>query len=143
MVLAAIAVGLIGLVARIQWAKSIPSRPESLPLNAVWAPAPPAPLDLIPRGYWLGCWLDTSRNVDRCILTDYRGNVEFVGDYSPLTGPAPVPESRLHIAPQDWPGLWEPTHDDLVPVARLQDGTVLVPTKYLSEMKARQRRGAK
>ncbi len=125
------------VVARLQWAASVPSRPKKLPPMAVWIPAPPAPLDFSPRGYWLACWLDGTRNVNRCELTDYKGNPSFEADYSPVTGPNPVPEDRLHLRPASSEELWAPAGQELVPIAHLQDGTVLVPTENLPQLRQR------
>ena len=127
------------VIARVQWAVSVPSRPKDLPATAIWIPAPPAPLDFSPRGYWLACWLDAARNVNRCKLTDYKGNPKFVADYSPATGPNPVSEDRLHLrtvsSEELW--LWAPAGHELVPVAHLEDGTVLVPTQDLPQLRER------
>jgi hypothetical protein len=133
------------VVARIQWANSVPSRPKTLPATAIWIPAPPAPLDFSPRGYWLACWLDGTRNVDRCELTDYKGKevTYFKGDpgfepedYSPVTGSNPVPEARLHLKPlSSTTELWEAVGRETVPIAQLQDGTVLVPTQDLPQLR--------
>ena len=134
-------------VARIQWANSVPSRPKTLPATAIWIPAPPAPLDFSPRGYWLACWLSTTRNVDRCALTDYNGKevTYFKGDpgfepedYSATTGPNPVPEARLHLqAVSSTVQLWTKVDRDVFLIVHLQDGTVLVPTRDLSELRQR------
>jgi hypothetical protein len=124
------------VISRIQWANSIPSRPKKLSATAtaVWVPAPPAPLDFSPRGYWLVCWLDGARNVDRCELTDYMGdNPSFVADYSPLAGQNPVPENRLHLRSVSSEELWAVAGQEMFPIAHLQDGTVLVPTEDLGK----------
>lgn len=140
----AIVAALGAIVARIRWANSVPSRPKTLPATAIWIPAPPAPLDFSPRGYWLACWFDGARNVDRCKLTDYngkesaynKGNPSFEAeDYSPVTGPNPVPEARLHLRSMTSEELWAVAGQELVPIARLQDGTVLVPTRNLAELR--------
>jgi len=125
-----------GIVLRIQWANSIPSRPKTLPATAIWISAPPAPLDFSPRGYWLACWLDAARNVDRCELTDYKGHPGFEADYSPLAGPNPVPEIRLHLQTvSSTMGLWTKVDKDVFLIVHLQDGTVLVPTEYLAQLR--------
>lgn len=123
------------VVARIHWANSVPSRPMTLPATAIWVPAPPAPLDFSPRGYWLACWLDTIRNANRCELTDYRGIPSFEANYSPVTGPNPVAEDRLHFISVSSEELWAPAGQRLVPIVHLQDGTVLVPTENLSQLR--------
>ena len=132
----AIVVVLGAVVARIQWANSVPSRPKDLPATAIWVPAPPAPLDFSPRGYWLACWLDAARNVNRCELADYKGSPSFEADYSPITGPNPVKEDRLHLRSVSSEELWAPGQE-LVPIAHLRDGTVLVPSRNLPQLRRR------
>lgn len=136
-VIALIAV-LGAVVARIDWANSVPSRPKTLPTTAIWVPAPPAPLDFFPRGYWLACWLDTSRNVNQCELTDYKGHPSFEADYSPVTGANPVPEARLRLqAVSSTMELWTKVDKDVSLIVHLQDGTVLVPTQDLPQLRER------
>lgn len=137
-IVAAIVAVLGAIVARIQWANSVPSRPKNLPTTAIWIPAPPAPLDFSPRGYWLACSLDAVRNVDRCELTDYKGHPSFEADYLPVAGPGPVPEARLHLKPlSSTTELWVPVGQETVPVAHLEDGTVLVPAQDLPQLRER------
>jgi hypothetical protein len=143
----AIVAALGAIVARIQWANSVPSRPKTLPATAIWIPAPPAPLDFSPRGYWLACWLDVARNVNRCELTGYKGKdvTYFKGDpgfepedYSPVTGPNPVPEARLHLQTvSSTMELWTKVGKDVFLIVHLQDGTVLVPTEDLAQLRQR------
>lgn len=127
------------VIARVQWAISVPARPKNFPAAAIWVPAPPAPLDFSPRGYWLACWLDATRNVDRCKLTDYKGrNPTFDADYSPVAGPDPVPETRMHLKPlKSTTELFVTVGEEMPPVAQLEDGTVLVPTENLSQFRER------
>ena len=126
------------LVARVQWASSTPSRPKELPATAIWVPAPPAPLDFSPRGYWLACWLNATHNVNRCKLTDYKGNPTFETDYLPTAGPNPVQEARLHLKPlSSTTELWVPVGQKMVPVAPLEDRTVLVPAQDLPQLRER------
>lgn len=125
------------VVGRILWANSVPSRPKTLPVTAIWIPAPPAPLDFSPRGYWLACLLDTTRNVNLCELTDYKGNPSFEADYSPVVGHNPVSEDRLQLRPMSSEDLWVSAGQKLVPIAHLQDGTVLVPTEDLPLLRER------
>jgi hypothetical protein len=137
-IVVAILAALGAVVGRIQWAASVPSRPKELPPTAIWIPAPPAPLDFSPRGYWLACWLDAARNVNRCKLTDYKGNPKFEADYSPTAGLDPVPEARLHLkSVSSTTELWVPVGQEMVPVARLEDGTVLVPAQDLPQLRER------
>ncbi len=126
------------IAARLQWAASVPSRPKDLPATAIWIPAPPAPLDFSPRGYWLACWLDAARNVDRCELTDYKGHPNSEADYSPVVGPNPVPEARIHLkSVNSTTELWTNVDGDVFLIVYLQDGTVLVPTENLAQLRER------
>jgi hypothetical protein len=137
-VLAVILAILGALVVRVQWASSAPSRPKELPATAIWVPAPPAPFDFSPRGYWLACWLDATRNVNRCKLTDYKGNPSFEADYSPVAGQNPISEVRLHLKPlKSTIELFVPADQEMVPIAQLEDGTVLVPAQKLPQLRQR------
>jgi hypothetical protein len=94
----------------------------------------------------LACWLDAARDVDQCELTDYKGKevTYFKGDpdfeatdYSPVTGPNPVPEARLHLqAVSSTMELWTNVDKNVFLIIHLQDGTVLVPTQYLTQLRA-------
>jgi hypothetical protein len=133
-VLIAIIAVLGALVARVQWANSVPSRPKTLPATAVWVPAPPAPLDCAPRGYWLACWLNDDLNQDYCKVTDYSGRIDFEGEFSPVVGSNPIPDSGLHLKKvEDW--AWSEQGQRTVPVVHLDNGTILVPTRNLAEMR--------
>ncbi len=133
-----IAVAIGALILRIQWASSTPSLPTGLPQTAIWIPGPPVPLDFSRRGSWLACWLDHDLHVDRCSLTDYKGNSEFEADYSPVAGPNPVPENRLHLKSLDSTmDLWSAIGQDFVPIAHLEDGTILVPARDVDKFRTR------
>jgi hypothetical protein len=135
-ILVAIVAALAAVVARLQGAASIPPRPGELPVTAIWIPAPPAPLDFSPRGHWLACWLDAARTVDRCKLTDYKGNPSFEADYSPLAGPGPVPKARLQLrSVSSTMELWTKVDKDVFLIVHLEDGTVLVPAENLSQLR--------
>jgi hypothetical protein len=138
----ALALALVAIALRLWWANSTPSRPKALPVTAVWYPAPT--VDISPRGYWLACWVDRTRNVNRCKLTDYRGrNPKFEADYSPLYGSGPIPEERLYQKPvSPNTNLWAVAGRDFVPIVRLKDGTILVPTRDLAEFRQHPPSGA-
>ena len=124
------------LAARLQWAGSTPARPKTLPATAIWVRTPPTPLEFSPQGDWLACWLNKARNSDYCRVTDYRGKLEFEGDFSPISGLNPVPDSDLRLK-NGTGDLWAWSDQDKrsVPVAYLQDGTILVPTRNLAELR--------
>jgi hypothetical protein len=127
----------LGAFSLDQWWVQHPFRPKELPKAAIWIPAPPAPLDFSPRGDWLACWIDQDRNVDHCKLTNYKGKQEFDADYSPTIGSNPVPENHLYLKSMESEDLWAVVGQVLVPIARLRDGTIMVPTQYLPELRTR------
>jgi hypothetical protein len=138
-ILAMIVVVVGAIVIRLSWAASTPSLPKGLPKTAIWLPAPPTPLNFSPSGYWLACWLDHTRNVDRCKLTDYKGNSKFEEDYTAIAGLNPIPDDRLNLTKVGDSDLWAWSRQDSrgVPVAHLKDGTILVPSRDLVELRNR------
>lgn len=131
-----------GLLARLHWAHAVPSRPNGMPPSAVWVPGPKAPLDLTPRGVWVACWLGTNPNADRCELTDYTGEVEYAADYSAVDGEGePVSIRHLQlVAPRDTGDLYRVVGQDFVPVVRLEDGAILVPSRDVDQFRNDRRR---
>jgi hypothetical protein len=127
------------VVVRLHWASTTPSRLKGMPRNAIWVPAPPAPLDLFPRGVWLGCWLDRERNVNRCKVTDYAGSSIFDEDFSPVIGPVPIAEEQLQLKEVGTMELWAYPEKDRrgVPIVRLKNGSILVPSRDVAELRAR------
>jgi hypothetical protein len=136
---AVVATALGATMLRLHWAASAPSRPNGMPENAIWVPAPLSPLDLSRRGVWLGCRLDRSKNVNRCKLTDYAGSTELDEDFLPVTGAAAVGADRLHLKKVGTMELWTWSERDhrSVPIVHLEDGTILVPSRNLTELRAR------
>jgi hypothetical protein len=124
---------------RLWWASLPPTRPKDMPPDSVWIEAPVAPFDFSPRGYWLGCWLDTLRNLNRCCVTDWRGHVEFQDEYKALSGSEPVPQTDLRLRLVDTAQLstWSDSYQAMVPIALLTDGQILVPTKAYDELRRR------
>ncbi len=129
----------LGLVfGRLWWATLTPRRPANMPIGSVWVWAPPAPLDFSPRGYWLGCWLDGSQNVNRCRVTDRNGHVHFEDEYRSLIREMPIPSAELLIRTyKDTSELWawsKTMHND-VAVVRLANGEILVPFKAYNDLR--------
>jgi hypothetical protein len=118
----AIVVGVIVVIGgpiifRRWWVSHPPNLPRNLRQNSVWIEGPPAPLFLAPRGVWLGCWLDTQRNVDRCQFADYKGVVWEQDDYTTCDNQSPLPDERLRLQ----------TVNQATVRVFLQDGTMLIP----------------
>ena len=110
-----------------------------MPQNSIWVPGPAAPLDLSPRGVWLGCWLGQADNVDHCKVTDYQGNVQFDEQFLPANGAAPVALERLHLKQIGTVELWTWVEEDKrnVPIVPLGDGTILVPARDVGVLRGR------
>lgn len=124
-VLAVLILGIIGVVARFWWATLTPKVPEHWPQGAVWVEAPPAPLDWSPRGQFVGCWLDSQWNTDRCQFANYRGKISHVGDYTTCDDRSPLSDSRLGIRAADYTkGTFDESTIDAV---KLQGGMILIP----------------
>jgi hypothetical protein len=102
--------GFLGI--RLLWAARIPSRPKAMPQTSIWVPGPPAPLDLSLRGVWLGCWLDETKNVNHCKVTDYKGNAQFDEDFLPVNGHAPIAHEHLHLKQIGTLELWTWIEED-------------------------------
>jgi hypothetical protein len=130
-------VGVFGL--RLLWASRTPSRAPVMPEQSMWMPGPRAPLDLSARGVWVGCWLDQARLVDRCRVADYRGNIQFDEESVPLAGSPPVADTNLRLKRVGTMKLWTwvETERRQVPVVRLENGTVLVPTRDARVLQSR------
>jgi hypothetical protein len=128
---------LVTIFLRLWWASLPPSRPRNMPPGSIWIEAPPAPLDFSPRGHWLGCWTVVSQSANRCAVTNWRGNVEFEGDFKPISGASPIPAADLTLAPTDTGDLWmwSETLNAVVPIAHLTNGQVLVPAKAWDELR--------
>jgi hypothetical protein len=94
--------------------------------NTVWVKAP---LTFgSGQGWWLGCWIDSDQQSNRCRLYDRQVNppIVYEGRYLVCEGQSPVPLNQLKIKPPDDPrDMW--LRPDGVAVV-LQDGRLLVPT---------------
>ena len=123
-VLAVLILGIIGVAARFWWATLTPNIPEHWPSGSVWVEGPPAPLDWSPRGQFVGCWLDSQRNVDRCQFANYQGKISHVGDYTTCDDRPPLSDSQLKIRTADYTkGAFDESTIDAV---KLQGGILLI-----------------
>lgn len=123
----------------LMWAAHTPSKPKDMPATSVWVPGPNAPLDFPPRGVWIGCWLEKTRNVNRCKVADYKGQVEFEEDFVSVTASGSIPDAELKLKQIGTMELWTwvEEHKREVPVIRLQNGTVLVPKRDVDALRIR------
>jgi hypothetical protein len=127
---------LLGIRALVWWSHSVPTRPASVSADAVWIPGPPVPFELTRRGNWLEC--RTEGLLNRCIVSGADGAKVYDGLFSPKEGAAPVPDERLRYGATNTGDLWTWLNvaNRNVPVIRLKDGTVLLPTEGYQELKA-------
>lgn len=79
----------------VWWTGRPPRRPSGLSPNALHFEPSNVPFTLHQTGYWLDCWLDEHADVDRCKLTDVKGNALFEDVFLPCEGQSPVPKSDL------------------------------------------------
>jgi len=106
-------------------------RPSDMPVTSVWIDAPAVPFGFY-RGWWLGCWVDTDQQADRCRL--YSGSlhppVVYEGRYVPCEGKSPVPLTELKLKPPaDSSDMWLFTRM----IVFLEDGRLLVPVENAGE----------
>ena len=124
-IFAVFVLSLIGVVARFWWATLTPEVPKHWPQGSVWVEALPAPLDWSPRGQFVGCWLDSQRNEDRCQFANYQGKISHVGDYTACDDRSPLSDWQLNVHPADY--TKEGGDQSLEDRVILQDGTILIP----------------
>lgn len=103
-------------------------RPSDMPADAIWIDAPAVPFGFY-RGWWLGCWVDTDGQANRCRLGT-AGSIVYEGGYVPCEGKGPVPNTELKLkAPINGSNMWS------FPgvIVWLQDGRFLVPAQNVGE----------
>jgi len=101
--------------------------PDMRAENAVWVKAP-ATWGLY-QGWWLGCWVDTDQQANRCRIYDpvVHPSIVYEGRYMACEGESPVPLSQLKLkSPRDPRSMW--LRPDGVAVI-LRDGRLLVPAE--------------
>jgi len=93
-----------------------------------------------PKGEWIACRSDTGEDANFCRVTDPHGMVIYEGDFLPVYGMDPVPDSKLKVATnEEEKELWidGPTADGPVPLIPLADGDVLAPIGDASSLASR------
>ena len=132
--LVGIALVVVGFVATIRLANTIPHRPRRVDRSAVflWAPAVGFP-GLPRRGWWFSC--SEQRGHDFCKLSSLDGNTEYEGEFVRYGDKGFVPANQLQIIPEKtaetetkiWMG------HILVPIVFLRSGDVLIPKDEYGE----------
>lgn len=129
-----VVVGIASIVGGYWWSNSTPSRPKSVPPNAVFLRAPATGMPGAPRGQWLACW--EVRERDRCRVSSKNGDTEFEDTFITYDRRA-VRNSQLRIdvGPRSKTQLtW--LGNGWVPLIQLEDGTLLIPeSRYEEGMK--------
>lgn len=124
---------IVWLVALEFLANRVPGRPREVARDAVflWAPAVGFPGGLPRRGWWLACWEEAGR--DLCKLSDIDGQTmyegEFIryGDRGSVTGKELQIDASKSMEEKVWVG------HELVPLAFLKNGEVLIPASAYDE----------
>jgi hypothetical protein len=96
------------------WANQNPRLPRGWPPGSIWMREPGRRVSFVPRGVWIGCWLETQQGVDRCSFADYKGRIFHQGDYGTCAEQLPVPNERLWLNAGSYWFIY------------LRDGTLLV-----------------
>jgi hypothetical protein len=96
------------------WANQNPRLPRGWPPGSIWMREPGRRVSFVPRGVWIGCWLDTQQGVDRCRFADYKGTIIHQSDYEICSEQLPVPNERLWLTAGSYYFIY------------LRDGTLLV-----------------
>jgi hypothetical protein len=106
-----------------------PQRPNNMSPNALYMETGVVPFKLRPiPGHWIDCWFDDVEKVDRCKLTDEKGNVKYEDVFLPLQGGPAIPEESLRFR-RTTGSEWVLTRDERVslPVIYLANGQILLP----------------
>jgi hypothetical protein len=129
---------LIVLAAFALWPSGHVHRPpHNVSSNAVYVLPSNSPRSLFETGYWLECWFDQRENVDRCKLSDDKGNGVFEDIFVTCGSQATVPQSELVIQPETG-RRWIQSHDVRivnVPVPYVRYGQILFPRSLYAEAK--------
>ena len=118
------------------WAGSKPRRPHTVSSKAVYVLPNNVPFRLHKAGYWFECWYDKNENVDRCKLTDEKGNGAFEDVFLPSVGQTPLPQSEL-VFKRFTGDTWTQSRDKRinVPVVYLDNGQTLLSRSLFAEAK--------
>ena len=118
------------------WAGNKARRPHTVSSNAIYVLPNNVPFRLHKAGYWLECWYDQHEKVDRCKLTDEKGNGGFEDVFLPCVGQTPLPQSELVF--QRFTGdTWTQSRDKRinVPVVYLDNGPMLLSRSLFADAK--------
>jgi hypothetical protein len=117
------------------WTGRPPRRPSALSDSAIHFEGATVPFVFHETGYWLDCWFDEHVNVDRCKLTDVKGNALFEDAFRPCDGLPPVPKGDLVFDTRRTGNTWTGSYEKgiKVPVIYLMNGQILLPNSIYEE----------
>jgi hypothetical protein len=118
------------------WTGRPPRRPAGLSANALYIERGVVPFKLSSTGEWLDCWFDERERIDRCKLTDVKGELEFEDVFLPYEGQSP-PQSDLVFDARRTGRVWTGTYEKstLIPVVYLMNGEILLPRSEYEKAK--------
>src|SRR5579862_5440069 len=94
-----LAVLMLAFIGRLRWESQHPTLPKGWPSGSVWLEAPRTWPGVLLVGYWVGCSLDTKRNVDTCRFADFKGKIVHEDDYTTCDDKPPIPDWGLWLRP--------------------------------------------
>jgi hypothetical protein len=104
-----------------------PNKPQWMPESSVWLSGPHTPLEMHPVGEWVGC-ASTSERVAQCWFTDYKGSIDFQGQFARLDG--------QHLDALQIKGFdtrYSRKQKEVVRIVNLDRGIILGPVQYLND----------
>jgi hypothetical protein len=114
----------------VWWTARPPRRPAGLSTNALYMERGIVPFKLSSTpGDWLDCWFDKHERLDRCRLTDERGNLEFEDVFLPYEGQSPLPQEDLVLDRRATGHVWTGSYEKGLryPLIHLANGQILLP----------------
>jgi hypothetical protein len=130
-----VAVIILFVASALWWVGQPPRRPSNVSFDALYVEPTNIPSKFHRSGYWLDCRFDEQSKVDRCKLTDSKGNSVFEDVFLPCVGQTPLPQSELVLAVK-WTGTTWTQSDDKrvnVPAVYLKNGQTLLPQSLFAK----------
>lgn len=129
----------LGLVMVVLWQAGLPpQRPNGVPANAIYLERGVVPFKLSSTpGDWLYCWFDEGERLDRCKLTDEKGNLEFEDVFLTYEGQSALPQGRLVFDTRRTGRQWSGTYEKgtRYPIIYLINGEILLPRSEYNKAK--------
>jgi hypothetical protein len=97
----AVALTFFWLFGGVRWLETTvfpPTRPRSMPQNAIWIDAPALPISWH-HGWWFGCVAPSSGTANQCRLVTSNGEEVYAGGYLLCSSKSPLLASEIHLVP--------------------------------------------